>query len=1464
MKQLLFIFLLPLLFPVLLSAQSEGGFGFRRFANKAALDATTVTNSDKSASRRAYVNSTGLYYVWDGSTWIAEIAIDTLSFSNDTLRLSLLRDGVPAKVVRILESDGFIIDTVANYDSLRIYNRNAPLVYVKQEGIRGVFQRVDWGLAIDDGGINISGDHEWVRFAEDTSVVNVRWFGAIGDSLTDDNTAIQNTLAYCLQHPKSTLYFPSGKYRYSSEIYAYKPVDINIQGDGMNQTYLLPTNVNGIHFRTDSTTTVVDGKYGFAEMRDFQISNLSILRVGTNAYSTKVVGLYLRGGFNTKLENVRVEEFFATSGGGIGGIGIKLDNTIPGDVDAVQHTTFDNVWVAECDTGIVTRLHNTMIWHDVKVDQCRKFGVVLRNGVYWNKGMVQGSENCGIMFDHRATPYVISDVHLQDVYFESNAYVAPKYGTLYKPDNVNANSIHVNNCGFSAGTGAKLFNLRRIINSSFTNNKYTGSTADTISLTSLYNVRFGGDNYYTLALTTSDCYINWLNGNGSGTNQKWLGQTIGKGSPGNYALTVGGTGIIDDSLAVGIDAPTATLDVDGTSRLRSTTGTPTVVMGRDNDGYVGAVGIGTGLDLTGGTLSNTVINTNIYNSDDSFTATRLASLDTTKTLAIGRWASPPDAGEITSNYYRHGLVIGANTGSGRRAAIAGSAYDRLSGSYVTADRASVQFNASQLIGTQTVSNSSVYGTNSTYNYISDPRQSFQNTEYGQRNIARGTPKSIASYLYMYQGGDMITSSSFDTCAISAWLGYPQLTDTTASAKSVFGTKAVSKTRGWGVQSLFHTVSSINVEHPFNWIKIETGSVAADTSTNGILLYDKYRLPNAIPSNTLGDSSVIAWVGTGTNTSPVFVPFSTSSGGGTNIYNSNGTTTNNTRELTIRPGGTLTFAATDSTRGKFPFRVVATGNEPDLQLWKGNVDSTWIRQSDIDYEIGCSATLNVYSQDVLYMQADSIILQGVASTTKIHNLLGLTNGGVVKQIQGASDGDVLSWNAAGGYWESTPAAGGGNGIYGGSNVIPDNTVATATANGDFQIAYDGGNPGFEIDDALGQTYISGKDGTYSAYADNSNAGLVAGTATWLVGSDYALTATADVANTNTVANRLVIKTNSTGTPAASFGSRFLVQGESTTTVDRDMFAMDFKWSTATDATRTGKLDFYTVNSGGALTNTFRFAPGAFTIYTTLGTFGCVYANNGITTAQSFTLGGSPQALTLGNSSGTVNITTSSTNPSAISISSTASGSSNTSGINIGGGTSFTQTSGTRNYVNHTASFAPTSGTAEHNSFVFSGTFNQTGGANGITRGIYLNQTLTAVADFRAIDIAANGSNAKGIYQTGSSLTNNFVGKTRIGDTTTPDDALEVTGNLELTTAGNKIKIATGSNASVGTATLVAGTVTVNTTAVTTSSIIFISYNTLAGTPGSIEAPTASIVNGTSFVINSSSVVDTSTVNWWIVN
>lgn len=103
------------------------------------------------------------------------------------------------------------------------------------------------------------------------------------------------------------------------------------------------------------------------------------------------------------------------------------------------------------------------------------------------------------------------------------------------------------------------------------------------------------------------------------------------------------------------------------------------------------------------------------------------------------------------------------------------------------------------------------------------------------------------------------------------------------------------------------------------------------------------------------------------------------------------------------------------------------------------------------------------------------------------------------------------------------------------------------------------------------------------------------------------------------------------------------------------------------------------------------------------------------------------------------------------------------------------------------------------------------------------------------------------------------------TATSGNITATNGNLVLSTAGNKLSIATGSNSSVGTSgAMTAGAVTVSNTSVTASSKIFC-YPAALGT---VTAPQAyyisAIVANTNFTITSASASDTSTWNYWIIN
>lgn len=87
------------------------------------------------------------------------------------------------------------------------------------------------------------------------------------------------------------------------------------------------------------------------------------------------------------------------------------------------------------------------------------------------------------------------------------------------------------------------------------------------------------------------------------------------------------------------------------------------------------------------------------------------------------------------------------------------------------------------------------------------------------------------------------------------------------------------------------------------------------------------------------------------------------------------------------------------------------------------------------------------------------------------------------------------------------------------------------------------------------------------------------------------------------------------------------------------------------------------------------------------------------------------------------------------------------------------------------------------------------------------------------------------------------------------------NLRLE-VGGRLRMLSGTNATAGSATLVAGTVTVNTTQVQANSLIMLTHQNNSGTPGfvTVSARTA----GTSFTILSSSATDTSLIGWVIID
>jgi len=166
----------------------------------------------------------------------------------------------------------------------------------------------------------------------------------------------------------------------------------------------------------------------------------------------------------------------------------------------------------------------------------------------------------------------------------------------------------------------------------------------------------------------------------------------------------------------------------------------------------------------------------------------------------------------------------------------------------------------------------------------------------------------------------------------------------------------------------------------------------------------------------------------------------------------------------------------------------------------------------------------------------------------------------------------------------------------------------------------------------------------------------------------------------------------------------------------------------------------------------------------------------------------------------------------------------------------------------------------NSFAFGSNNTRTGYAasNSFAFG---NGCLTQSAYGVAIGNAATQTHAGSFVFTDSTGTNNTDSAVNQFACTFAGGYYFWGGSLSISTIGSGLKIAEGSNAKQGIATLVGGTVTVANTSTTANSRIQLTIQSPGGTVGSPYV--ASRIAGTSFTITSTSALDTSVVAYFIV-
>jgi hypothetical protein len=246
------------------------------------------------------------------------------------------------------------------------------------------------------------------------------------------------------------------------------------------------------------------------------------------------------------------------------------------------------------------------------------------------------------------------------------------------------------------------------------------------------------------------------------------------------------------------------------------------------------------------------------------------------------------------------------------------------------------------------------------------------------------------------------------------------------------------------------------------------------------------------------------------------------------------------------------------------------------------------------------------------------------------------------------------------------------------------------------------------------------------------------------------------------------------------------------------------------------------------------------------------------------GGATGAITIGDTVGTGTITVGN-----------SSGGSQT--IQLGSGTSTYTISLGASGTNNIITLGNSSGSTGVAIFSGSGGLNIASGGGTLTINSGTGATnISTMAGAASINVATGAGNKTltlGSTNTGSTttvqagtggITLAAAVTANVGINILTGDLSVTDGNINFFNLGKKLLFPEGSNASMGVATLVAGTVTVATTAVTGNSRIFLTIQSL----GTVIVPTTvaitTIAPGASFTITSADPTDTSDIAWLIVD
>lgn len=253
---------------------------------------------------------------------------------------------------------------------------------------------------------------------------DVRQFGAVGNGVADDTTAIANAWA-AVEANGGVLNFPAGKFVISVaqdwNVTGTTPKGVEVRGAPGGGTKILPTSAVVGHCLELSTEANNDGTTNSLLVSGFYIDGVS---------TSGKTGIIVGGNIGEANANITLRNMWVMRFVGAGGIGIDIR-------DAVD-CTYDQVYVGRCHTnwrtlGTIFSMPTSQFMNGCKAREATTYGFHLDQGygIQWNGGVIESNGGEGVYcVPSGITKNVIACSFGGGVWFENNKPGGSNYQVL--------------------------------------------------------------------------------------------------------------------------------------------------------------------------------------------------------------------------------------------------------------------------------------------------------------------------------------------------------------------------------------------------------------------------------------------------------------------------------------------------------------------------------------------------------------------------------------------------------------------------------------------------------------------------------------------------------------------------------------------------------------------------------------------------------------------------------------------------------------------------------------------------------------------------------------------------------------------------------------------------------------------------------------------------------------------------